>query len=101
MFYGRNEELVVGAIIFTYLFFLPLFISALVPKKQWLAWLILIFIPFTMVFKEGSKHLLWFVIFTLAGGLVGWLVKLIIKKLKNNYLRQTKNTSAKFWRRYF
>ena len=68
--------------IFAYLFFLPLFILVLVPKKQWLAWLILIFIPFTMVLVNGSKHLLWFVIFTLAGGLIGWLINLAIKKLK-------------------
>lgn len=68
--------------IFSYLFFLPLFILVLVPKKQWLAWLILIFIPFTMVLVGGSKHLLWFVILTVAGGLVGWLIKLGIKKWK-------------------
>ena len=68
--------------IFAYLFFLPLFIMVLVPRKQWLAWLILIFIPFTMVLSGGSKHLLWFLIFTIAGGLIGWLVNLAIKKLK-------------------
>lgn len=68
--------------IFAYLFFLPLFILALVPKKQWLVWLILIFIPFTMVLVGGSKHLLWFAIFTLAGGLLGWLINLAVKKLK-------------------
>lgn len=68
--------------IFAYLFFLPLFILALVPKKQWLAWLILIFIPFTMTLVNGSKYLLWFVIFTIAGGLIGWLINLAIKRLK-------------------
>lgn len=68
--------------IFAYLFFLPLFILTLVPKKQWLAWLILIFIPFTMVLSGGGKHLLWFLIFTFAGGLIGWLVNLAIKKFK-------------------
>ena len=68
--------------IFAYLFFLPLFILLFVPKKQWLAWLILIFIPFTMVLVGGSKHLLWFLIFTLAGGLIGWLINLALKKLK-------------------
>ncbi|MDO8676668.1 MAG: hypothetical protein Q7K16_03420 [Candidatus Azambacteria bacterium] len=68
--------------IFAYLFFLPLFILLLVPKKQWLAWLILIFIPFLMVLVNGSKPLLWFLIFTLTGGLIGWLIKLGIKKLK-------------------
>ena len=68
--------------IFAYLFFLPLFILIFVRKKQWLAWLILIFIPFTMALIGGSKHLLWFLIFTLSGGLIGWLINLAIKKLK-------------------
>jgi len=68
--------------IFAYVFFLPLFIMIFVPKKQWLAWLILIFIPFTMVLVGGSKHILWFIIFTIAGGLIGWLINLAIKKLK-------------------
>lgn len=68
--------------IFAYIFFIPLFIMVLVFKKQWLAWLILIFIPFTMVLVGGSKHLLWFVIFTLAGGLLGWLINLAVKKWK-------------------
>ncbi len=68
--------------IFAYLFFLPLFILLLVPRKQWLVWLILIFIPFTMVLVGGSKHLFWFFIFTLAGGLLGWLINLGMKKLK-------------------
>jgi len=68
--------------IFAYLFFLPLFILVFTKKKQWLAWLILIFIPFTIFLVGGSKHLLWFLIFTLVGGLIGWLIKLAIKKLK-------------------
>ncbi|MDD4271459.1 MAG: hypothetical protein PHF50_01500 [Patescibacteria group bacterium] len=82
LFYGRGEELIVGAIIFAYLFFLPLFIMVFVSRKQWLSWLILIFVPFTMVLAEGSKHILWFFIFTLAGGLIGWLINLVIKKFK-------------------
>ncbi|MDP2736680.1 MAG: hypothetical protein Q8O59_02745 [bacterium] len=68
--------------IFAYLFFLPLFIMIFVPKKQWLVWLILIFIPFTMVLSGGSKHIIWFIIFTLAGGLIGWLINLAIEKFK-------------------
>ncbi|OIO50671.1 MAG: hypothetical protein AUJ11_02525 [Parcubacteria group bacterium CG1_02_44_65] len=68
--------------IFAYLFFLPLFILIFVPRKQWLVWLILIFIPFTMVLVNGSKYLIWFFIFTIAGGLIGWLINLAIKKLK-------------------
>jgi len=68
--------------IFAYLFFLPLFIMIFVFRKQWLVWLILIFIPFTMALSGGNKYLLWFVIFTLVGGLIGWLINLAIKKLK-------------------
>ena len=68
--------------IFAYLFFLPLFIWFLMPKKQWPAWLILIFIPFTMVLVGGSKHLLWFLIFTLAGGLAGWLIRTGMEKFR-------------------
>lgn len=68
--------------IFAYLFFLPLFILIFVSKKRWLVWLILIFIPFTIVLVNGSKPLLWFTIFTLAGGLVGWLINLAVKKWK-------------------
>ena len=65
-----------------YIFFLPLFILFFVTRKQWLSWLILIFIPFTIVLVGGSKNLLWFAIFTLAGGLIGWLINLVIKKFK-------------------
>ena len=78
--YGFDIKL--NSFIFSFSFFLPLFVLALVPKKQWLVWLIFIFIPFTMVLVGGSKHLLWFVIFTLAGGVIGWLIKLAIKRLK-------------------
>lgn len=68
--------------IFAYLFFLPLFIMIFVSRKQWLVWLILIFIPFTMVLSGGSKYLLWFVIFTLIGSLIGWLINLAVRKFK-------------------
>ena len=78
--YGFDIKL--NSFIFSFSLFLPLFILALVPKKRWLAWLILIFIPFTMVLVGGSKHLLWFLIFTIAGGLIGWLINLAIKKFK-------------------
>lgn len=72
----------IGNAIFAYPFFLPLFILIFVSKKQWLVWLILIFISFTIVLVNGSKPLLWFVIFTLAGALIGWLINLAVKKWK-------------------
>ncbi|MFA4833869.1 MAG: hypothetical protein WC619_03410 [Patescibacteria group bacterium] len=82
LFFGRNEELIIGGIIFSYLFFLPLFTFILAHKKQLLVWLIGASLPLTMALVGGSQHLLWFVIFTLAGGAIGWLIKLAMKKLK-------------------
>jgi len=82
LFFGRNEELIIGGIIFSYIFFLPLSTFILVHRKQLLVWLIGILFPFTMVLASGSKHLLWFVIFTLVGGLIGWLIKLAMKKFR-------------------
>lgn len=75
-------DIKLNSFIFSISFFLPLFILILVPKRQWLVWLILIFIPFTMTLVNGGKYLLWFLIFTIAGGLVGWLINLTIKKFK-------------------
>ncbi|MDD4271462.1 MAG: hypothetical protein PHF50_01515 [Patescibacteria group bacterium] len=85
-FSGLDCNIALGVIqnsIFAYIFFLPLFIMFFVSRKQWLSWLILIFIPFTMVLVGGSKHILWFFIFTFAGGLIGWLINLAIKKFKS------------------
>jgi hypothetical protein len=82
---------VLGAIqnsIFAYLFFLPLFIMVFIPRKQWLAWLILIFIPFTMVLSGGGKHLLWFIIFTITGGIFGYLLAQGILLAKNRMARK-------------
>lgn len=81
LFFGRSEELTVGGILFSYIFFLPFFTSILVSKRQWLVWLIGAILPVMIFFSEG-KHLLWFVIFTLAGGVIGWLIKMTIKKMK-------------------
>lgn len=78
--YGFDIKL--NSFIFSFSFFLPLFVLTFVWAKQWLAWLILIFIPFILILVGGSKHLLWFVIFTIVGGLIGWLINLAIKKIK-------------------
>jgi len=78
--YGFDIKL--NSFIFAFSFFLPLFIFILVSRKQWLVWSVLVFIPFILVLVGGSKHLLWFIIFTLVGGLIGWLINLTIKKLK-------------------
>lgn len=81
LFFGRNEELVVGGIIFSYIFFLPFFILILIRRRQWLAWLIGIILPMIIVLSEGS-YIFWLIIFTLTGGLLGWLINLGVKKFK-------------------
>ena len=81
LFSGRNEELIVGGIIFSYIFFLPIFTLILMQKRQWLVWLIGIILTFIIVLSE-MNYIIWFFIFTIAGGLIGWLINLAIKKLK-------------------
>jgi len=78
--YGFDIKL--NSFIFAFSLFLPLSIFIFVQRKQWIIWIIFIIIPFLLALVGGNKHLLWFVIFTLAGGLIGWLINLGIKKLK-------------------
>jgi len=80
--WSYDFDIRLNSFIFAFILFIPLFVLALIPKKQWLAWLVLTFVPFVFILVGGSKHLLWFAIFTLAGGLIGWLIKLAIKKFK-------------------
>lgn len=68
--------------IFAYLFFLPLFVMVFIRSKQWLVWCIFIFIPFTMVLVGGWKYVLWFIIFTIVGGFLGWLIRQGLEILK-------------------
>lgn len=68
--------------IFAYLFFLPLCIMIFVQSKQWVVWLFMIFLPFTMAWVGGQKHILWFVIFTIVGGFFGWLIRQGLEILK-------------------
>ncbi len=83
LFFGRREELIAGGLIFAYIFLLPLITFIFTNKRQWLIWLIGIIFPAYIIFSEG-KHILWFAIFTIAGGLIGWLIKFAIKKFKKN-----------------
>ena len=80
--WGNNFELNFSGFIYAFIFFLPLVIFIIVERKRLLVWLVGIFIPFFLIIAEGKKEVLWFVIFTLAGGVIGWLIKLTIKKLK-------------------
>lgn len=81
LFFGRNEELIIGGIIFSYIFFLPIFTLVLMRKRQLLVWLIGIILPFVIILSE-KNYIIWFIIFTLAGGLAGWLINLAMRKLK-------------------
>lgn len=68
--------------IFSLSFFIPLFIIIFLKQKKLLFWLIGIFIPFTMVLVGGKKHILWFIIFTITGVVLGWLAKWGVMKFK-------------------
>ena len=81
LFFGRGEEIIIGGIIFSYIFFLPLFILILTSKKQWLSWLIGSILPSFIFFSE-KNYVIWFVIFTISGGLIGWLINITLKKLR-------------------
>jgi len=62
-------------------FFLPIFVILFIKKWQWLVWLIGIFIPFTFAWVSGNRYLFWFLIFTLAGFILGWVLKLLYEKI--------------------
>lgn len=61
-------------------FFIPLFVMILVKRKQWLVWLIGALIVFAIFYLGESKESLWFLIFTLAGFLLGWVIKIVYQK---------------------
>ena len=82
LFYDRGHELIIGGFILALAFFIPLFIFLIVPRKKWLAWLFAAIIPFLMFLQQGYKEVLWFVILTILGSLIGWLIKLAYKKFK-------------------
>ena len=79
---GYDFDIKLGRFIFSYLFFMPIYISIFTSKKQLLIWLIFVFIPFFMSLVGGSKYLFWFFIFTVSGSLIGWLINLGISKFR-------------------
>ena len=83
--WSNNSELNFSGFIYSFIFFLSLVIFIFVKRKKILVWLIGIFVPFLLIIAGGRKEMLWFLIFTLAGGLIGWLIKLTIRKFKNSY----------------
>lgn len=80
--WSNNFELNFTGFIYALIFFLPLSIFILMERKKLLIWLIGIFVPFLLIIAGGSKEIIWFIIFTLIGGLIGWLINIGIKKLK-------------------
>jgi hypothetical protein len=80
--WSNNFELNFTGFIYALIFFLPLSIFILMERKKLLIWLLGIFIPFLLIIAGGSKEIIWFLIFTVTGGLIGWLINIGIKKLK-------------------
>lgn len=80
--WSNEFDIKLNSFIFAYSFFLPIFVMLFAVKKQGLQWLLLIAMPLILVLVGGSRHLLWFVIFTVAGGFVGWLMNMTINKFK-------------------
>ena len=80
--WSNNFELNFTGFIYAFILFLPLVIFIFVKKRKILIWSIGAIIPFLLIIAGYRKEILWFVIFTLAGGLVGWLINLGIKRLK-------------------
>ena len=79
--WDNNSEINFSGFIYAFIFFLPLLVFVLL-KRKFLVWLIGIFIPFLLIIAGGSKEILWFVVLTIIGGLIGWLINLAVKKLK-------------------
>jgi len=73
--WSNNFELNFSGFIYAYIFFLPLVILLILARKRLLAWVMGIIIPFFLVAPGGTKELFWFIILTLAGGAVGWLLR--------------------------
>lgn len=80
--WSNNSELNFTGFIYAFIFFLPLVIFILTERKRILIWFVGVVVPFLLIIAGYRKEILWFVIFTLAGGLIGWLINLAIKKLK-------------------
>ena len=80
--WSKNFELNFSGFIYAVIFFMPLIVFLFLTKKKWLIWLIGVLFPLLLIIPGGNKDLLWFVIFTIMGGLIGWLIKLAIKKFK-------------------
>lgn len=80
--WSNNFELNFSGFIYSFILFLPATIFILAERKKVLIWLIGVFVPFLLIIAGSSKEMLWFIIFTIAGGLIGWLINLAIEKFK-------------------
>lgn len=81
-FWGKPEELIVGGIIFSYIFFLSFFIFIFMTNRKWLVWLIGIILPAIIILPQGKKYIYLFLTFTIIGAILGWVVILIYQKIK-------------------
>lgn len=80
--WSNNLEFNFSGFIYSFTFFLPLAIFIFVQRKKVLVWAVGIFIPFLLIIAGYKMEMLWFLIFTLVGGLIGWLINLAVKKFK-------------------
>lgn len=68
--------------IFALYFYLAFFVYLLIKKDQLKVWLWGALIPLIIALLGGAQDLLMALILTLAGGLIGWLINIAIKKFK-------------------
>ena len=72
--WSNESDLMISGLLFAMFLFLPLFVFILMPRKQWLVWIIPIILPVIIFFTEPS-YIFWFAVFTIVGGFLGWLIK--------------------------
>lgn len=80
--WSNNFELNFTGFVYAFIFFLPLVIFIFAERKRILIWLVGAVVPFLLIIAGYRKEILWFAIFTFAGGLAGWLINLAVKKFK-------------------
>lgn len=68
--------------LFAWPFFIALFTISLARKKVWLVWLIGAAPLFLIFYLGEAKQSWWFLIFTICGLTLGWLIKFIYLKIK-------------------
>ena len=81
--YGNNPDLFfIQNIIVALPLFIPLFVLPLVKRGWWLIWFIGVILPLFLLLSGEFKYFLWFIISSIIGAFLGWIIKMIIKKFK-------------------